>query len=145
MSNKNFLAVFNNKNMSLYELAAKSGVQYSVVHNIFTGQTDINNSTANTVLKLSRILNTSIEDVLNPVIPLNDASGHAGRVKYTWKYQDGVYHLHFKCSNKLVDYNTGYRKFTERDVASEKYIAQVIIDGYMEEYTFNQKWKGVEA
>lgn len=52
------------KKISMYELAERSGLSYSVVHNLIKGKSDIHNCTVDTAARLARVLDISIEDLM---------------------------------------------------------------------------------
>lgn len=141
MHNDCFLTIFNQSGITKYELSIKSGVKYSIVHNICSGQTNINNATATTVYRLALALNTPIESLLNPIFSLEGVSGHVGKTKYVWDYNGEVYVLKFKDNDKWIVYTTNYTQMPEEDMPYEKYIAAVIIKDYLEKEAFAKKWR----
>lgn len=52
------------KKISMYELAERSGLSYSVVHNLIKGKSDIRNCTVDTASRLARTLEISIDDLM---------------------------------------------------------------------------------
>lgn len=52
------------KGLSLYELAERSGLSYSIVHNLISGKSDIRKCTVQTARRLAQTLSISIEDLL---------------------------------------------------------------------------------
>lgn len=50
--------------ITMYELAERSGLSYSVVHNLIKGKSDIKKCTVDTASRLARVLRISIEDLM---------------------------------------------------------------------------------
>jgi plasmid maintenance system antidote protein VapI len=56
------------KNMTLYQLSKNSGVPYTTVNDIYHGRTSLDKCTAETVYKLAKELNLSMEELLSPYL-----------------------------------------------------------------------------
>ena len=56
------------KNMTLYQLSKNSGVPYTTVNDIYHGRTSLDKCTAETVYKLSKELDLSMEELLSPYL-----------------------------------------------------------------------------
>ncbi len=52
------------RKLSLYELAERSGLSYSVVHNLVKGKSDIRKCTLDTAHRMANVLEISIEDLM---------------------------------------------------------------------------------
>lgn len=56
------------KNISMYRLSKNCNIPYTTVHDIFTEKADIKKCSAETVYKLAKELNVSMEDLLEPAM-----------------------------------------------------------------------------
>lgn len=56
------------KSMTIYQLSKMSGVPYTTVNDIYHGRTSLDKCTAETVYKLSRTVDLSMEDLLSPYL-----------------------------------------------------------------------------
>ena len=75
------------KQISLYELAERSGLSYSMVHNLIRGKTDIRKCTVHTAERIARALNISIEDLIFMCNP---------RYTFTWFRSEQCHLVHRK-------------------------------------------------
>ncbi len=64
----NINQILSEKNMSIYKLAKLSGVPYSTVNDVCNNKTSIAKSTAETVYKLAKTLNVSMEALIEDQI-----------------------------------------------------------------------------
>ena len=144
MDNKNFTDTLNKNGCTMYELSAKSGVKYSIVHNLYTGKTNINNSTAETIYKLSKVLEVPMDSLLNPIMPLVGTFGHVGKTKYVWAYNKDSYHLVFKYNGKQVELNTEHSFIPNQEIKYAGHLAKVFIDDYIKKESFREKWEKVK-
>lgn len=60
--------LLESKNMTLYQLSKNSGVPYTTVNDIYHGRTSLEKCTAETVYKLSKELDLSMEELLSPYL-----------------------------------------------------------------------------
>jgi transcriptional regulator with XRE-family HTH domain len=58
--------ILREKNMTIYQLAKESGIPYATANDICNGKTRLEKCTAETVYKIARTLNTSMEELLAP-------------------------------------------------------------------------------
>ncbi len=56
------------KNISMYKLAKLSGIPYTTVNDICSGRTRLEKCSGETIYKLARILNVTMEELLTPYI-----------------------------------------------------------------------------
>ncbi len=56
------------KNMTLYQLSKNSGVPYTTVNDIYHGRTNLDKCTADTVYRLSQVLDLRMEELLSPYL-----------------------------------------------------------------------------
>lgn len=52
------------QNITMYALAERSGLSYSIVHDLIKGKSDIKKCAVDTALRLSRVLGISVEDLV---------------------------------------------------------------------------------
>lgn len=60
--------LLKNKNITLYRLSKNSGVPYTTLNDIYHGRTSLDKCSAETVYKLSRELDVSMEELLAPYV-----------------------------------------------------------------------------
>lgn len=60
--------LLKSKKMTLYQLSKNSGVPYTTVNDIYHGRTSLDKCTAETVYKLSKELDLSMEELLSPYL-----------------------------------------------------------------------------
>lgn len=64
----NINAIIKRKNMTMYRLAKLSGVPHATLNNICSGQAQIEKCSAETLYKLAKVLDVSIEDLIEDSI-----------------------------------------------------------------------------
>ncbi len=79
--------LLNERKISLYELASRSGLSYSMVHNLIHGKTDIRKCTVHTAERIARVLDISIEDLILLCNP---------RYTFTWFRSEQCHLVHRK-------------------------------------------------
>lgn len=60
-----FNELLENKNLTIYKLSKESGVARTTLFDIVSGKSNILDCTARNLLKISRVLNISIEELIN--------------------------------------------------------------------------------
>jgi len=60
--------ILRTKNMTLYRLAKESGVPYTTLHDIYHGKAQPEKCSAETVYRIAKALNLSMEDLLAPYL-----------------------------------------------------------------------------
>ncbi len=63
-----FPELLERRNITLYQLSKNSGVPYTTVNDIYHGRTSLDKCTAETVYRLSKELNLSMEELLSPYL-----------------------------------------------------------------------------
>lgn len=63
-----FPELLERKNITLYQLSKNSGVPYTTVNDIYHGRASLDKCTAETVYKLSKELELSMEELLSPYL-----------------------------------------------------------------------------
>ena len=56
--------LLKDKNLSMYRLSQLTGIPYSTISDICSGQTDIVNCSAGTVYKIANVLSISMEELI---------------------------------------------------------------------------------
>ncbi len=79
--------LLNERKISLYELASRSGLSYSMVHNLVHGKTDIRKCTVHTAERIAKVLDISIEDLILLCNP---------RYTFTWFRSEQCHLVHRK-------------------------------------------------
>ena len=75
------------RKLTLYELAERSGLSYSMVHNLVKGKSDIRKCSVNTAERIARALDISIEDLIFLCNP---------RYTFTWFRSEQCHLVHRK-------------------------------------------------
>ena len=76
--NDKFIELVKTSGKTAYKISKETGIPYTTVNELCNGKTNINNVTAETVLKLSIYLECNITDLLNDFSILD---GYSGNIK----------------------------------------------------------------
>lgn len=82
--NEKIVKKFNEKNCSIYFIHQQTGISYTTLSEIFNAKININKCAAETVFKLSLYFDCPIEDILNPISLIANASGKYRGIRYKW-------------------------------------------------------------
>ena len=137
--NSNFKRYFSSANISMYELAARSGIPYTTINKLVNDKMDINNLSSGCLYKISILLQTKMENLINETIILENASGRSGNVKYKWICDNNQTKISFnyKGEKVIVEMGQGFN-----DPKARKYydlFAQMAVEKYTKEKAFDIK------
>ena len=137
--NENFKHYFSAANMSMYELAAKSGLPYTTINKLVNDKMDINNLSSGCLYKISILLQTKMEKLLNETIILENASGRSGNVKYRWIFENNQTKIifNYKGENVIIEMGKGFNDPKAREYYDM--FAQMAVEKYMKEKAFDIK------
>ena len=132
--NDKFIKIVKSTGKTAYKISKETGIPYTTLNELCNGKININNVTAETVLKLSLYLECTINELLNDFSILD---GYAGKYKgysFRWKSVsdgiellvkvDGQYKIIYKEDRIFID--TDYNK-------TKEILTKVIIDAYDEQ------------
>lgn len=85
--NENFCQALQESGLSVYALAAKSGVPYTTVYKLAHDKMNINKISAETLSRLAINLNKTMDDLLNPYFFMDGSRGSCHRISYEWKHK----------------------------------------------------------
>ncbi|MBR5420642.1 MAG: helix-turn-helix transcriptional regulator [Lachnospiraceae bacterium] len=131
------------RKLSLYELAERSGLSYSMVHNLIKGKTDIRKCSVNTAERIARALKISIEDLIFMCNP---------RYTFTWFRSEQCHLVHRMgeleyminvLENKEIDHYWHLCMYAEAlyELAMVDYISRRNDLPYCEEYNEMRSYK----
>ena len=115
--NTKIIRLFQQKQLSKYEIAWRSGVPYTTVNEILNAKTDVNRCAAETVCRLAAVLQVKPEEVLNDIHILDGACGKHMGVRFTLCFNGECMEIRFKYNEEDVVLETGqqYRIPERRD------------------------------
>lgn len=135
MDNLSFLNVYNKSNMTGYRLAKEAGVSYSVVNDLLHGKKDINNCTAETVVRLASVLHADVFNLMNPISIMDGFCGKYRGIKYKWEKTDTMT-LCLTDGEDEVVIPTEYRFQDPEKLTYYKGYTEFYIDEYLAEKEF---------
>ena len=132
--NDKFIELVKTSGKTAYKISKETGIPYTTVNELCNGKTNINNVTAETVLKLSIYLECNITDLLNDFSILDGYSGKYKGYSFKWKStKDGI-ELLIKTKEKYTVIYKENRILIDSDYNKTKEIlSKVIIDAYDEQ------------
>ena len=135
--NTKIIRLFQQKQLSKYEIARRSGVPYTTVNEILNAKTDVNRCAAETVCRLAAILQVRPEEILNDIHILDGAQGKHMGVRYTLRFNGECMEIRFRYGEEDVVLETGqqYRIPEHRD----DYLT--FVEWRIEEYLEDRKFE----
>ena len=136
--NDNFKAILRKRHITSYRLAKDTGIPYTTIYELTTGKKDINKKPLEEIIRIAAVLQTSIDNIRNPIHVMDKRSGKYRNVRYTWSY-DGVMLLHviYKEKNKTI--KTDLQMTHIDDIQIYIAVTELIIDNYLNEIAEEKK------
>ena len=132
--NDNFKAVLRQRHITAYRLAKDTGIPYTTIYELTTGKKDINKKPLEDIIRIAAALQTSLDNIQNPVHVMDKRSGKYRNVKYTWSY-DGIMLLNVKYKEESKTIKTDLQMTNIDDVQVYIAVTELIIDNYLNEVT----------
>lgn len=127
---------------SVYKISQESGIPYTTLSELMNEKKSINNTSAETVYKLSLYLKCSIDEILNDCILLENGKGTYRGYSYQWKKAGKGVEFHITEDGKDVTL-LGLKKMCQDLYGSYiSLIPETLIDDYIDE---KQEWSEMEA
>ena len=140
--NEAFIERLRASGLSMYGLAAGTGIPYTTINRLVHGRLDINRISAESLYRISVVLCTKSEELLNPVQIMDNATGHYGKIKYRWicNGKDAPYiaFLH-NGMTVTIDMEDEFNRADERRYYD--YFAQMAIERYIKRAEFEESIK----
>ena len=130
--NEKFTEKLKSSGLTMYRLSRMTGIPYTTINEIANGKKDINYRPADIVCRLAAALNTTMQEIMNPVHIMNQAEGKYRGIRYTWKYERTM-HLHLTTENGDYIIPTNYQMTKPEYRRVYTAAAEMYIDRYLEE------------
>ena len=138
--NDKFIAIVKSSGKTAYKISKETGIPYTTVNELCNGKTNINNVTAETVLKLSLYLECGINELLNDFSILDGYSGKYKGYSFKWKSTSDGIELLVKEEGQYKAIYKEDRIYIDSDYNKTKEIlTKVIIDAYDEKVQAERK------
>ena len=137
--NEKFKELYKKQNISMYALAAKTGLPYTTINNLFNDKLDINHVAVEAVYKIAIVLQCEIKDIMNPVQIMNNAKGCYRKIRYQWVCKQGEnaeIQLQHNGNKVLINMDNTFNKESSRQYYD--YFAEMAIDRYLERLKFEK-------
>lgn len=85
---------------SIYKISQESGIPYTTLSELINEKKNINNTSSETVYKLSLYLNCDVNEILNNIAFLENGKGTYLGYRYYWKTTNDGIELHILDNNK---------------------------------------------
>ena len=138
--NEKFIELMNNKGITMHHCSSMSGVPYTTINKLMHEKMDINNISACALKRISYVLETDMDSLLNPIYFWEGISYHYGKRSYEW-IKDGNNNLAVKLhlsKDKDVVLSSGYSYITEQGWNFHKEIAEILIEKYFDDIKFDK-------
>lgn len=138
--NENFVQKIKETNKSIYKISQESGIPYTTLNELYNGKKDINNTSSETVYKLSLYFKCGIQDLLNESAFLENSKGSYMGMNYQWIKTDKGIELH------ADDDGTDVTLITLKKMCSDLYdsyihqVPEMMIEEYVED---KQDWEAL--
>lgn len=137
--NENFVKHLLSSNKTVYELASRAGLPYTTINRLANGKLDINNISSEALYRISIILGIPMQELLNPIRIVNNASGHCGKTKYKWTAEgDKTAKITFMYKKEPVTIDMEYTFNNPKERKYYDYFAQMAIERYIKRRKFEE-------
>ena len=68
MNTMNINEFMQQKSLTIYRVAKNSGIQYMTINDICNGKTKLDKCSADTVYRLAKVMNVTMEELLDPIL-----------------------------------------------------------------------------
>lgn len=136
--NETLIKHIKDSGMSIYRLSKSSGVPYSVLNDLANGKKDINNCSAETVVRIAGVLDADIYEILNPIYMMDRVSGKYKGISYEWKKEDSMV-LYLKECGKETVIKSGHLFKFPKDMRAYRSFTKFYINKYLKKEEFKKK------
>ncbi len=91
--NENFNQALLESGLTMYQLAKKTGISYSLINDLAHEKKPINQRSAEQVGRLASVFGKSISDILDPYCVVEGLSGSVAGTKYKVGYENGQMYI----------------------------------------------------
>lgn len=125
---------------SIYKISQESGIPYTTLNELMNEKKNINNTSAETVYKLSLYLNCNVNEILNSIAFLENGKGTYLGYRYYWKTTDEGIELHIIDNEKDLILLTLKKMCHDLYDCYLKQVPEMMIENYDDE---KREWEAL--
>ena len=125
---------------SIYKISQESGIPYTTLNELMNEKKNINNTSAETVYKLSLYLNCNVNEILNSIVFLENGKGTYLGYHYYWKTTDEGIELHIIDNEKDLILLTLKKMCHDLYDCYLKQVPEMMIENYDDE---KREWEAL--